>query len=59
MPAAFSIMIPLVSGFFLELTSFLFLFTSTCATSIQVSLVANITHDSIDLVLIKFYTSFV
>jgi len=53
-------MIPLFNGFFLIiLTSFLFVFTSTCATSIQVSLVANVAHDSIDLVLIKFNTSFV
>ncbi len=37
----------------------LFAFTLSCATSIHVSLVANIAHDSIDLVLIKFNTSFV
>jgi hypothetical protein len=30
-----------------------------CATNIQVSLVANVAHDSIDLVVIKFNTSFV
>jgi len=41
-----------------NLTSFLFVYLP-CATSIQMSLIANVTHDSIDLVLIKFNTSFV
>jgi hypothetical protein len=42
-----------------SLTSLLFVFPSSCSTSIQVSLVANVAYDySIDLVLIKLYTGF-
>jgi len=52
-------MIPLFSGFFLITNELLFVFTLTCATSIQMSFVANITHDSIDLVVIKFNISLV
>ena len=59
MPSAFSMMIPLFSGFFLIVNRSSFVFALRGAASVQVSFVASVAQRFIDLIVTKLHVRFI